>query len=420
MLYDQWRQVAQEHRNELALSESASGRRWSFAGLDQLSERPPRGAEAMVCPQGHSAECIAEILRAWRLGAVVCPLEPDQKPPRVSLPQGACRHLKITSATSGRPRLIAFTETQLASDARTIVSTMGLRPGWPNLAAISMAHSYGFSNLVLPLLLHGIPLILAASPLPEMVRRAAEGHRDLTLAGVPALWRAWHEAKAIPANVRLAISAGAPLALELESLVHQAWGLKIHNFYGSSECGGIAYDGSEVPRVEDGLVGQAMEPVQLSQTPEGCLEVRSPAVGETYWPEPEPTLGQGCFQTTDLVELRDGAVYLRGRAGDLINIAGRKVSPVVIEQALAEHGAVRECLVFGVPDGLNERRDRIVACIVTNRPARAAELRKFLLAKLPAWQVPREWLFVETLAPNQRGKISRAEWRQRFLAGSNV
>ena len=105
-----------------------------------------------------------------------------------------CRHLNITSATTGAPRTIAFTGEQLAADADNIVATMGLRPDWPNLGAISLAHSYGFSNLVLPLLLHGIPLFLPPSPLPEVLRIAAPDAPDLTLAGVPALWRAWHEA----------------------------------------------------------------------------------------------------------------------------------------------------------------------------------------------------------------------------------
>ena len=419
MLYHQWRQVARERRGELALSEPASGRRWSFADLDRLSEGPARGTEVLVFPSGHNAEFILEILRAWRLGSVVCPLEADQRPPAIPPPPSPCCHLKITSATSGRPRVIAFTAAQLASDARNIVATLGLRCGWPNLGAISMAHSYGFSNLVLPLLLHGIPLVLAASPLPEMLRRAAEGQPDLTLAGVPALWRAWHEAGVIPPQTRLAISAGAPLGLELERVVHQNWGLKIHNFYGSSECGGITYDRSESPRVDDGLVGTAMTNVALTLSEGGCLEVRSKAVGETYWPEPEATLGGGCFRTSDLAEIRDGTVYLRGRLGDVINVAGRKVAPAVIEQALVEHDAVRECLVFGVPGSDQERQDQIVACIVTRRPSDAAELKHFLLGKLPAWQVPREWLFVESLGTNQRGKISRAEWRQKYVENAS-
>jgi acyl-coenzyme A synthetase/AMP-(fatty) acid ligase len=129
----------------------------------------------------------------------------------------------------------------LVADVENIVTTMGLRPDWPNVGVISLAYSYGFSNLVLPLLLHGIPLFLAASPLPVALRGAAETQGDLTIAGVPALWHAWHKAGAILSNVRLAISAGAPLPLALEHDIFEAHGLKIHNFYGSTECGGISY-----------------------------------------------------------------------------------------------------------------------------------------------------------------------------------
>jgi acyl-CoA synthetase (AMP-forming)/AMP-acid ligase II len=42
-------------------------------------------------------------------------------------------------------------------------------------------------------------------------------------------------------------------------------------------------------------------------------------------------------------------------------------------------------------------------------------LKQFLLGKLPAWQMPREWWFVESLSANTRGKLSRAEWRRKFL-----
>jgi long-chain acyl-CoA synthetase len=268
---------------------------------------------------------------------------------------------------------------------------------------------------VLPLLLHGIPLILAPVPLPEAIRLAAQGEPALTLAGVPALWRAWHEAGAIPPNVRLALSAGAPLPLALEQAVLSATGLKIHNFYGSSECGGIAYDATTTPRTDDACVGAPMHNVQLALNEGGCLQVRGGAVGQTYWPEPAETLGRGLFQTGDVAELKDGLVYLRGRLSEQINVSGRKVSPASIEQALAAHPAVRECLVFGVPSEDADRTEFIVACVAANRPLAAAQLRQFLLDSLPAWQVPRQWWFVDSLPANARGKISRAEWRRKFM-----
>ncbi len=414
MLYERWRQIARERRRETALWELSSGRRWTFSELDRQVDRAARPTQPLLFPQGNSAEFIFRLLAGWRAQTVVCPLEPDQAPPLVPLPPPACVHLKLTSATTGSPRVIAFTAEQLTADAAQIVETMGLRPEWPNLGAISLAHSYGFSNLVLPLLLHGIPLILTASPLPEMVRRAGAGHAHLTLAGVPALWRAWHQAKAIPYQVRLAISAGAPLPGPLEQEVYRAFGLKIHNFYGASECGGIAYDATQTPRADEACVGHALRGVRLRIGPEGCLEVRSAAVGQTYWPEPDPALGQGRFRTTDLAELAHGLVFLRGRVSDQINVAGRKVSPATIERALRQHPAVRDCLVFGVP-GDPGRGDQIIACVAAHGPHPAAELKKFLLHKLPSWQVPRHWRFVESLETDHRGKLSRLEWRRRFL-----
>jgi acyl-CoA synthetase (AMP-forming)/AMP-acid ligase II len=415
MLYERWQKITRDRRHELALRDLASGQSWTFAQLDHAAETTSPGKPAMICPQGHSPEFIFAILRAWRSRTMVCPLEPHERPPSVPLPPPPCCHLKITSATTGAPRTIAFTGEQLAADADNIVATMGLRPDWPNLGAISLAHSYGFSNLVLPLLLHGIPLFLVPSPLPEVLRSSAANQPDLTLAGVPALWHAWHEARAIPPNVRLAVSAGAPLPRTLEQAVFEARGLKIHNFYGSSECGGIAYDTTTVPRTDNACVGQPMQNVDLALEPDGTLVVRSFAVGETYWPTPSDNLGRGRFQTSDLAELQAGAVYLRGRAGDQINVAGRKVSPATIEQVLREHEAVAECLVFGVPSGNADRADLIVACVTAKRQSTAGELKQFLLQKLPGWQVPREWWFVKSLDANTRGKVSRAEWRDKFL-----
>jgi acyl-CoA synthetase (AMP-forming)/AMP-acid ligase II len=413
MLYERWRNVAAERRDELALHDLAGGRRWTFAQLFAAGEARQTDGRELVCPQGQSADFIFSLLSAWREGKVACPLEPGQAPPEVKLPPKSCIHLKQTSATTAHARLLAFTAEQLAADAAQIVAAMGLRPDWPNLGVISLAHSYGFSNLVLPLLLHGIPLILAPAPLPEIIRRAAAEETAVTLAAVPAMWRAWHESGGVPVQVRLAISAGAPLPLSLEQAVFAASGIKIHNFYGASECGGIAYDASPAPRTDAALAGTPLPGVHVSQNDDGCLTVRGRAVGQTYWPEPSPSLGGGIFHTSDLTELKNGMLFLRGRLSDLINMAGRKVSPETIERALLAHPRVRECLVFGAPSPDEQRADMIVALVVAS--AAEMELKQFLLESLPSWQVPRCWRFVESLSSSPRGKISRADWRRQFI-----
>jgi acyl-coenzyme A synthetase/AMP-(fatty) acid ligase len=148
---------------------------------------------------------------------------------------------------------------------------------------------------------------------------------------------------------------------------------------------------------------------------DGCLEVRGAAVGLSYWPEPRPQLCGGAYRTSDLAELAGGRVFLRGRAGDLINVAGRKVAPETIEKILLTHPAVDECLVFGAPIHDGQRTEIIVACVVSRQSVAGEALRQFLLGKLPTWQVPREWWLVDSLGANDRGKVSRADWRRRFL-----
>ena len=420
MLYDRWRQIARDFPDELALYDAASNRRWTFAQLAAEVEaaRSSESGAQIAYPQGNSVGFVLAVLRAWRANQVVCPLEPDQPAPSLEKVPSGIVHLKTTSATSGQSRLVAFTGAQLVADAENIVTTMGLRRDQPNLGVISLAHSYGFSNLVTPLLLHGIPLILAASPLPESVLQAAAMFPNIALPAVPAMWRAWQAANAIPKHVKLAISAGAPLPLPLEQAIFAQRGLKIHNFYGASECGGIAYDASAVPRSDAACVGAAMRNISLSIAEDGCLAVQSRAVAEGYLTNGglvagDPVLRPGCFRTSDLAEFKEDQVFLCGRAGDLINVAGRKVFPETVERVLLQHAGVKECLVLGVPSADVARGDEILAVVVSRE--REEMLRRHVLAALPAWQSPRHWWFVEALQTNARGKLSRMEWRGRWL-----
>lgn len=411
MLYDRWRDLAQSRGAELALEDLRGGRVWTFAQLLGWSDQCESPAESLSCPRGTGPEFILEVLRAWRHNRVVCPLEENEPPPSIPQPPRHIVHIKRTSATTSVARHVAFTAEQLAADPANIVSTMGLRPEWPNIGVISLAHSYGFSNLVLPLLLHGIPLRLVGSPLPEAVRKAC-ADAPCTLAGVPALWRVWHDANAILPAVKLAISAGAPLPAPLEDEVFQSAGIKIHNFLGASESGGIAYDRSSVPRTEGAMVGTALENVSLCAS-DNMLEVRGQAVGETYWPEPRPELQSGVFRASDLVEFQGDQLFIRGRASDVIHIAGRKVAPEEIERALMKHPDVRECLVLDLPrPGLE---NQIAAVIVGNEKS-LDSIRSRLAELVPAWQMPRHWRFVESLGHNERGKVSRAQWREKLIA----
>ncbi len=414
MLYNRWQTVVRERAAALALVDAASGRRWTFRELDAAAAGIDLSPEPVVTPTGNGPDFILTVLAAWRNGRVVLPCEGTAPTTLRELPSEAA-HLKLTSGTTGASQLIAFTAEQLAADADNIVATMGLRPDQPNLGVISLAHSYGFSNLVTPLLLHGLPLVLCPSPMPEAVKAAAAGFESLALPAVPALWRAWHDGEAIPPNVQLAISAGAPLPLELETAIFNRRGLKLHNFYGSSECGGIAYDDSTEPRTDAALAGKPLHGVSLSLADDGCLIVQSDAVGLGHVPPTGDRLGDDHFFTSDLAELRGDQVFLRGRSTDIINVAGRKLSPEVVEAVIKVQPGVRECVVAGVPARDAARGDEVLAVIALADGASLEAVRGSVTGALSAWQFPRHWWVVPEINASQRGKVSRREWRERYL-----
>jgi len=415
MLYDRWQTVVRERAAALALVDAASGRRWTFRELDAAAADIDMSPEPVVTPTGNGPDFILTVLAAWRNGRVILPTESMAPATLPELPSETA-HLKLTSGTTGASQLIAFTARQLAADADNIVATMRLRPDQPNLGVISLAHSYGFSNLVTPLLLHGIPLVLCPSPMPEAVKAAAAGFDSLALPAVPAMWRAWHDGHAIPPNVQLAISAGAPLPLELESAVFAQRGLKVHNFYGSSECGGIAYDDSLQPRSDAALAGRPLRGVSLSLADDGCLIVRSDAVGLGYLGADSERLGNGRFLTSDLAELRGDQVFLRGRSTDIINVAGRKLSPETVEAVIKAQRGVRECVVAGVPARDASRGEEVLAVIALAEGTNLEEVRQGVSSALATWQSPRHWWVVPEITVSQRGKVSRREWRERYLA----
>lgn len=421
MLYARWQQTLSTHRDEVAVTDAVSGSTWTFDALQHSLDSLPAlatGALHVASMADGVLAFVFQTLWAWRDAAILCPMEREGgRVPDVvrGMPPGIA-HLKMTSGSTGEPRTVMFRPEQLAADAENIRTTMGLDRTCPNVAVISVAHSYGFSNLVLPLLLHGHPLVIVPDALPSSLRAAcATGHR-ITLPAVPAMWRAWWKSgliKEMP--IALAISAGAPLPLEVERGIHEGTGIKIHNFFGSSECGGIAYDRTTVPREDASLAGTAMDGVNLGLGDGGRLVVESAAAGEGYWPASDDALGGGIFFTSDLVELQQGNVLMRGRMSDAINIAGRKLNPADVEAALLSCEGVRHCVVFGVASADPARCEDTIACVSATEDLTPARLSSWLGERLQTWQLPRRYWLCPELAPNDRGKISRAEWRERWL-----
>ena len=330
-----------------------------------------------------------------------------------SLPEPPPKFLKLTSGTTAAPRAISFQTRQLVADCDNICDTMGITSSDLNFGVIPFSHSYGFSNLITPLLCRGVPLAASEDRLPRAILSDLCRTGATVFPGMPVFYQAFEKMEEIPALpfLRLCVSAGAPLSQCTGRDFTEKFHLKIHSFYGASECGGIAYDASESPDYEDHFVGQPMRNVRvtlLDDADPSLIKVTSAAVGDGYFPVPDPSsLGRGHFFPSDLIQRSERGMSLAGRVSDIINVAGRKLNPMEVEARLASFPGVRQAVVFGAPSTL--RNEEAIACVAADASFPVADLLRYCHSVLSAWQVPKDVWLVDQIPSNDRGKISRRD-----------
>src|SRR5262249_13514987 len=309
---------------------------------------------------------------------------------------------------------------QLLADCNQICETMCISDDDLNFGVIPVSHSYGFSNLLTPLVARGVPMSVSRDTTPRAVLADLARTGATVFPGTPVFYQALREVQDVPLlpKLRLCISAGAPLSRTVAKKFFEKFNQTIHSFYGASECGGICYDRNGT-RFEDGLVGRPMRGVEvrfINPTQSASqIRVRSAAVSDGYFPEPdEQKLGNSVFVPDDLLARHNSALKIVGRVSDVINVAGKKVSPAEIEEHLLRVNGVAQAVVFGCPTGAGLRNEEVTACVLASRGVSESDLLRFCRNVLSGWQVPKRIFIVDVIPTNERGKISRRELARQF------
>ena len=356
-MFHRFATLAREKPEGPAIVEAGSGRvttRRELLGRAEELARDIRPGELILVQLPNSAEFVAAILAVFKQRAIAVPIDRDAPEAEVAsvidhfgigrdarrpfVPDDA-RLLKLTSGSSGKPKAIVATEANLLADSLNICRTMNIRPDDINFGAIPLSHSYGYSNLVTPLLTQGTVLVISNDYLPASIIEYCNRHRCTVLPGIPMMFDHLASTDRVDGGfrtVRTCISAGAPLTASTSRRFRERFGLGIHTFYGCSECGAIAYD-REGASVERGVVGPPADGVSVTLR-RSRVVVRSEAVALGYLSDSsrfEP-FASGEFMTDDLAEFRGAELALTGRSSDLINVAGKKVNPREVEQAVHE------------------------------------------------------------------------------------
>lgn len=395
MLLERWNRIVTERGEEVALwhPERVSG--WSFREIDRMSHDTDTTGEHVVAV-GEFADFFPSVIAAWRAGKPVLLLENGTsvvRAVRSEIPAGTVL-IKQTCGASGIERSLFFSAAQVLAEGMRNVEGLGLRRDRRGVAAISLAHSYGFGCLALPFLLEGIPLEVVAGPLPMMMDAALAKEGEVFLPGVPAIWKTWWQTgvSAHP-SIGLALSAGSPLSLELENALFSENGLKVRNFYGTSETGAIAFDDSHDPRTRQSYVGSPLYGAEVSTDKSGRILVSSDsrAMG-TDVPAWEGEF-DGAYLTLDQGEVSEAGVYVNRCIGRAINVAGRKVSPDRLRKILETLPGVK---LADVERGFSRDFERFEEIRVRLRMEGGFDkkaLREQLRQKVESWEMPRIWEF---------------------------
>lgn len=325
--------------------------------------------------------------------------------------------LKLTSGSTGLPKATITTEAALVSDTLHITEAMGIGPADTQLGAIPLSHAYGLGNLVVTLLMQGTAVVLREAFVPHQLRADAERYGARVFPGVPFMFdhfSANPPAGGWPGSLGRLISAGARLDAETVRRFHDRFGVKIHSFYGTTETGGIAFDDTDDVR-EQTTVGRPLPGVTVTLRhddgePEGGgrVHVAGDAVAGAYAGEDgADAFVEGGFLTGDLGHFdHRNHLVLTGRVSSFINVAGRKVQPLEIEQVLAAMPGIADARVLGVADAL--RGQQIVACIVPRAAGLdAVAVRQFCASRLAPYKIPRRILMLRALPLTARGKLDR-------------
>jgi len=348
--------------------------------------------------------------------------------PRPALSPDQPALILYTSGSTGRPRGVVQTFRNVDANTRSIVQYLGLTARDRALLILPLYYCYGRSVLQTHLLAGGSVFLDGRFAFPRTVLETVGAEGCTGFAGVPLTFEIIRrqvnvESLSFPA-LRYLTQAGGAMAPETIDWVRKAFHpAKLFVMYGQTEATArLSYLPPERAEEKRGSIGVPIPGVELAVVDDearplapghvGHLVARGDNVTQGYLDEPAETaaiLHDGWLWTGDLAERdADGFFFHRGRSKEILKIGGHRVSPVEIEQVVAEHPDVAEAAVVGAPDPL---MGEVPAAFVVARQGRTPsedDLRRFCRERMPAYRVPVRFSFVASLPRNEAGKLLRA------------
>ena len=348
-----------------------------------------------------------------------------------------------TSGTTGNPKAVPLTHENLYSNCLAVAEMIpSLNPDDTFLTVLPNFHSFGYTvTIILPLIL-GAKLAIAPSFLPPAVtiRAITEAKVDVMFV-VPAimsfLLMSVEKGKLAPetlARIRVICTGGDKLNPNLHKMALKFLGRDIMEGYGLTETSPVICVNHDCETQITGSIGPVIPGYeyklktregQPTTENEGVLWVKGPSVTPGYLHAPEITAerfdAEGFFDTGDYVKVEkingEDYVYILDRVTDIIIVGGFNVYPQEVEKILAEHPAVHQAIVVGMPHEINGQIPKAYIILEEGAEATDRDIIRYAKEKLAHFKVPRSVEFVTEFPLSGTGKILRRVLRDRAAEG---
>ncbi|MCF6216590.1 MAG: long-chain fatty acid--CoA ligase [Emcibacter sp.] len=340
--------------------------------------------------------------------------------------------IQYTGGTTGIPKGAMLTHANLYINIlQTVDWAVDLKYGKEVIIGVlPFFHVYAMSLVMnLGIYMGGRVMIQPKFVLDDVIRLMKKIKPSIFI-GVPSMFTAISNHKDVPnigmENVKMCLSGGAPLPVELGQAFKDKLNVSITEGYGLTEtspsCVSNPQDrdnrygsiGLPIPATEVFIIDREDKTTIVPLGENGEICIRGPQVMKGYWKRPEATedvLKDGIFHTGDVGYMdEEGYIYIIDRDKDLILVGGFNVYPRVIEEAIYEHPAVHEVTVIGIPDDyLGERPKAFVALKNPDDKLSEDELMAFIKKKLGKHERPKFIEFRAELPKTMIGKLSKKE-----------
>ena len=351
-----------------------------------------------------------------------------------------------TSGTTGLPKGVVYSHRSTYLHSMEVCTANGLDVSQHDrvMPIVPQFHANAW-GLPYAALMSGADLVMPDRFMtPAAIVKLIEDEKVTVGAGVPTIWQGTlaylRSSGGDISSLRTLVCGGSALPEAVMRAYSDEFGLTMTHAWGMTELSPIG----SVAREPAGVTGEAVWPYRASQGRLVCgvegrlsaddgsivpsdgvavgeLECRGPWITASYYKDSAPEkFHDGWLRTGDVGTLDpEGFVRLTDRAKDVIKSGGEWISSMELENLIMAHPAVAEAAVIGVPD--DQWGERPLAAVVLRTdadPVTPDELRAYLSAKLPRWQLPERWAFITEVPKTSVGKFQKTTLRDQYAAGS--